>query len=99
MRLGEAINIIWQEINFNKGQFTVSGGEVGTTNHEIRIIPLFPKLKKFLEALKKDQQTQAHEKIIKIKSAKKSLIAACKNQNLPQLYPSLYAPSLCKQCD
>ncbi|PXA04351.1 hypothetical protein DDZ13_07410 [Coraliomargarita sinensis] len=83
MRLGEAINIQWNEVDFKKGRFTVSGGEVGTKNHETRIVPLFPRLKEFLKKLYHQKQPQGGEKIIGIESAKKALIASCKSQNLP----------------
>ncbi|NRB76857.1 MAG: tyrosine-type recombinase/integrase, partial [Verrucomicrobiales bacterium] len=49
MRLGEATRIKWSEVDFERGQFTVSGGEVGTKNNELRIVPLFPSLRVFLE--------------------------------------------------
>lgn len=45
MRLGEATRIVWQEVDSVKGLFTVSGGDVGTKNREVRVVPLFLKLK------------------------------------------------------
>ncbi|WP_269523028.1 tyrosine-type recombinase/integrase [Coraliomargarita parva] len=83
MRLGEAINITWDEVDFDKDRFTVSGGEVGTKNHETRIVPLFPRLKEFLLKLKSANAEEERPRIIGIESAKKALISACKGQNLP----------------
>ena len=83
MRLGEAIHITWQEVDFENGRFVVSGGEVGTKNHDTRVVPLFPKLREFLEALHQEKEPAPSEKIIGIESAKKSLIAACKREKLP----------------
>lgn len=48
MRLGEATRIVWDEIDFERELFTVSGGDVGTKNGEVRMVPLFPSLKEFL---------------------------------------------------
>lgn len=36
MRLHEATELKWSEIYFDRGCFTVTGGEYGTKNHEIR---------------------------------------------------------------
>ena len=49
MRLSEATNIKWGEIDFERDHFVVSGGEVGTKNSQIRTVPLFPAMRKFLE--------------------------------------------------
>lgn len=83
MRLGEAIRITWAEVDFDGGRFTVTGGDVGTKNHEVRVVPLFPKLKEFLEVLHQEKDPEPRAKIISIESAKKSIIASCKAQKLP----------------
>jgi integrase len=83
MRLGEAVNIVWNEVDFAKGCFTVSGGEVGTKNRQIRVVPLFPKLRKFLEILCAEKEARPRSKIIAIQSAKKAIITSCKNGGLP----------------
>ena len=38
MRLNEAINLTWQDTDFDRGCFTVTGGEYGTKNHDIRTV-------------------------------------------------------------
>lgn len=83
MRLGEATNIVWGEVDFENGRFTVSGGEGGTKNHEIRIVPLFPKMTDFLADLKAEREPGKTDRIIRIDSAKKALISACRNEALP----------------
>lgn len=83
MRLGEAINIQWREVDFENDRFTVSGGEIGTKNNEIRVVPLFPKLRECLQALHESKQPDDCEKVIQIESAKKALIASCKRKGLP----------------
>ena len=49
MRLHEATELKWSEIDFDRGCFTVTGGEYGTKNHEIRTVPLFPAMRELLE--------------------------------------------------
>lgn len=84
MRLGEATEIIWREIDFENGQFTVSGGETGTKNRETRIVPLFPTLRRFLETLQENLKPNSTARLIPIDSAKTAMKNAAKNANLPQ---------------
>ncbi|MDA7673473.1 tyrosine-type recombinase/integrase [bacterium] len=83
MRLGEATRIEWREIDFKKEQFTVSGGEIGTKNGETRVVPLFPRLKLFLENLRPVNSTDPRSPIITIESTKSALGSACKTAQLP----------------
>ncbi|MDZ4743990.1 MAG: tyrosine-type recombinase/integrase [Verrucomicrobiota bacterium] len=84
MRLGEAREVLWKDVNFSSKSLVVTGGELGTKNHEARTIPLFPNLSKFLMGLK-ERIPEGTEKmtIIKINSAKKALASACKNLEYP----------------
>lgn len=93
MRLGEATSILWSDVDFEKGLFTVTGGETGTKNHEARTVPLFPAMRGLLERLRKELEAGAVEplkptaetgdRIIPIDTAKKSLATACKRAGLP----------------
>ena len=84
-RLGEGISITWGDINFRKKQFTVTGGETGTKNHEARTVPLFPALEAFLKRLLEEMPAPPNKKatVAKIASAKKAMMHACKNADLP----------------
>lgn len=84
MRLGEATRIVWQEVDFAKGQFTVSGGEVGTKNSETRIVPLFPTLQRFLEEIRPDGADTGQERIVRIDSSKSAIQSACAAGGLPR---------------
>lgn len=85
MRLGEATRIVWREVDFERGQFTVSGGEVGTKNGETRIVPLFPRLRRFLEEIRPEgSEYGGGEQIIEIDSTKSALQSACKTAELPK---------------
>ena len=82
MRLGEAVSLRWEDIDRSRDLFTVTGGETGTKNHEARGVPLFPSLGKLLERI----QSRCNEttgRVIKIESAKKSMITACEKAGLP----------------
>ena len=83
MRLGEATRITWGEVDFGRNQFTVSGGEVGTKNREVRIVPLFPSLLDLLKELSDGQETERDSCIITIRSARKAMETACRIAKLP----------------
>jgi integrase len=84
-RLREATAITWGDINLKKKQFTVTGGERGTKNHESRTIPLFPALEHFLKRLldTMEEPPRKESTVSKIENAKKALKSACKNGDLP----------------
>jgi integrase len=84
MRLGEATRIVWREVDFEKGQFTVSGGEVGTKNGETRIVPLFPRLRRFLEEIRPEGNGFGQQRIVGIDSTKSAIHSACTAGGLPR---------------
>jgi integrase len=83
MRLAEATNLTWGEIDFDRGVFAVTGGEGGTKNHEARTVPLFPAMRQMLEQLRASRNPGESDRIIGIKSAKKALMTACRKAGLP----------------
>lgn len=84
-RLGEATALRWGDVDFTARQFTVTGGEHGTKNHETRTVPLFPALDRFLRQLRDSlpQPPDAGARICPINNAKKALISACRAAGLP----------------
>jgi len=84
-RLGEAVAIEWGDIDFDSKRFVVTGGEIGTKNHEVRTVPLFPAFENLLLRLRDNEPTppDKEETIAKIASAKKAMITACRNAELP----------------
>jgi integrase len=84
LRLGEAREVCWRDINFDLNTLVVTGGEIGTKNHEFRIVPLFAPLLRFLIDLKKEQNAGENSKVLHLASAKKALITACRKSGLPQ---------------
>lgn len=84
MRLAEATSLRWGDIQFEAERFTVTGGELGTKNHEARVVPLFPSLRAFLERLKQQRGTVAeNDLVIGIASAKNAIAHACRAGGLP----------------
>ncbi len=84
MRLGEATSIKWIDVDFEKKLFTVTGGVTGTKNNEARTVPLFPAMESLLNRIIQSYDAiESNSRIIKIDNAKKALITACKNAQLP----------------
>jgi len=83
MRKGEANAFCLADVDFDRGAFTVTGGELGPKNHEARVVPLFPVLRDFLERLQKESPRAANAPLVSIKDAKKALITACKINGFP----------------
>ena len=84
MRLSEATNIKWGEIDFERDHFVVSGGEVGTKNRQIRTVPLFPAMRKFLESTFDLDEVSRDEYLFKFKSARAALETASRIAGLPR---------------
>lgn len=85
MRKAEANGLLWGDVDFKRGSFTVTGGEQGTKNHEARVVPLFPALSDFLKQLQDttEEPPQASDSVVLVKDAKKALMTACKVAELP----------------
>lgn len=84
MRKGEANGFKWRDVDYSRGQFIVTGGNIGTKNHDVRIVPLFPALKRFLKRLEDDRIFDDPEDlVVPILSAKNALMTACKLLEFP----------------
>lgn len=85
MRLQEATSLRWRDVDFVSGTFTVTGGEAGTKNHEVRVVQLFAPLATFLERLSaaRTPRPEPGDFVVKIASAKRSMEYACKRADLP----------------
>jgi len=85
MRKGEANAITWGDIDWGRGSFVVTGGETGTKNHEVRVVPLFPSFKEYLErkAADWDGSPDAKALVVPVKDAKNALISICKRLEFP----------------
>lgn len=83
MRLGEAVNLTWEDIDWDRKSFTITGGEWGTKNHEVRVVPLFPAMIELLERLRADAGPVPTGRVIPIDNAKRAIFTACKKAKLP----------------
>jgi len=84
LRLGEATQVRWNDVNFESDSLLVTGGEQGTKNHEVRTIPLFPPLRRLLERMAEEQRTRDGDRLFPLQSAKKALETACAKSGLPR---------------
>ncbi|HTB85102.1 MAG TPA: site-specific integrase [Candidatus Sulfotelmatobacter sp.] len=82
MRLGEAINLTWGDIEWDRNSFTVTGGKRLTKNHEVRVVPIFPALRELLERLHGDATPAPTERVIPIDNAKRAIITTCQKAKL-----------------
>jgi integrase len=84
MRLAEATSIIWGDVDFEAGRFTVTGGELGTKNHEARVVPLFPVMRAYLERMRSTREVTSDARIVGIGKATRALEHACEVAALPR---------------
>ena len=84
MRLNEAINLTWRDIDSDRGCFTVTGGEYGTKNHEIRTVPLFPAMRELLERIRSGRTEINSDYITPIKGARTLMASAAKKAGIPK---------------
>jgi integrase len=87
MRLGEANEFRWRDIDWKRGLFTVTGGETGTKNHDVRMVPMFPSLKAFLKGLmKREGEIDPDSLVVSIQTARKGIQKACRDLGLPSYH-------------
>jgi len=84
MRLNEAINLMWSEIDLDRDCFTVTGGEYGTKNHDIRTVPLFPAMRELLERIRSAQTETNSDYVTPIKGARTLMANAAKKAGIPK---------------
>jgi integrase len=82
-RLHEATEIRWQDVDFERGCITVSGGERSTKNHEHRSVPMTPALSNLLQGMRRNTDALPTDRVSRIKNAKKCLGTACRKLGLP----------------
>jgi len=81
MRLGEITELRWGDVNFKLHCFTVTGGELGTKNHEARTLPMFPAFEELLTTMKDRlaNQPAPEDKVFAIGNARKAIETACRH--------------------
>ena len=82
-RLHEATTLRWTDVDFDRNALTITGGDVGTKNHEQRTIPMTDALRARLLRFKEERNPQPADFISLIDSAKKCLQTACRRLGYP----------------
>jgi integrase len=84
LRLTEARSVRWRDVNFENDALTVNGGDHGTKNHEFRVIPLFPALKRLLTTRAEAAGVVLPDtKVFALETAKQALGTCCERLGFP----------------
>jgi integrase len=82
-RIQEATSIRWRDVDFERNALVVTGGVIGTKNHEYRTIPMTDALRALLLRLRDEQKPKPEDFIAQVKDAKNSLHGACRRLGYP----------------
>ena len=84
MRVGEAREVRFCDVNFDLGTVLITGGEGGTKNHQQRTLPLFPNLRNVIDRIKTRRQVNDfNARIFDILSPRGAMESACIRGGLP----------------
>ena len=84
MRVGEAREVRFRDVNFELSTVLVTGGEGGTKNHQQRTIPLFPNLRNVIERIKSTRRlNDPNARVFEIISPRGAMESVCKRSGLP----------------
>jgi integrase len=98
-RLGEAIYVTWQDIDFERGILKVTGGKKGTKNSREREIPLFAPLKRLVQRMREDgNHFKPTDRLFPLLSAKKSIGGGCQRSGLPHFTHHDFRHFFCSNC-
>lgn len=82
-RQQEASTVQWCDVNFDLETLLITGGEIGTKNHEARTIPLFQPLARLLAAIR-ERKSPGEGLIFCIRDARLQIQRACERVGLPR---------------
>jgi integrase len=77
-RIQEATSLRWSDVDFDKNALTITGGEIGTKNHENRTIPMPGALQSLLLQHRRQTNPKPSDTIATVRDAKKCLGTACR---------------------
>jgi integrase len=83
-RIAEAGALRWAEVDLQNSALTITGGDLGTKNHERRTIPMTDALKILLMRLCEEKQPKPNDPISTIQKAKTCLSTACRHLGYPR---------------
>lgn len=82
-RKEEAAEVRWNDINLDLETLLVTGGELGTKNHEARTIPLFQPLRRLVESIRA-RKLEGEGRVFEIRAARMQIHRACERLGLPR---------------
>jgi integrase len=83
-RVAEACSVRWRDINERLGTVLITGGQIGTKNHEARTIPLFTPLARLVESMRNRKRASTDARLFEIENARLQIIRACERLGLPR---------------
>lgn len=84
-RVAEARSVRWRDINTALGTVLITGGEIGTKNHEARTIPLFAPLARLVSSMRARKPLDTDDAFIfQIENARLQIMRACERVGLPR---------------
>jgi integrase len=85
MRISEAANVTWQDVDFDREQITVRGDELtGTKNWEIRRAPMIPEMKALLERIRDERpDREPSDAVMSAKEFRGSVKTTCGQLGVP----------------
>ena len=99
MRKTEAACVRWRDVNSAFGFITVTGGETGTKNHQHRVIPLFPPLRRLLEDIRQRKKPKnENEHVFAIADAHLQILRACARLGLSRYGHHSMRHFFCSNC-
>ena len=87
MRKGEAGQVKWRDVDFERGLLTVTGGENRTKNYETRQVPMSAALRELLTRLREARRPSPSDNVALIADPRKCMATACRKLNLPHFSP------------
>jgi integrase len=86
-RIGEAHNVKWQDIQWDKEELVVRGDALtGTKNWEIRHVPMIPELKTLLSAMREERADELNEAfVLRVHECQKSMDRAATLLGIPRI--------------
>jgi integrase len=85
MRRNECANIVWVEVDFDRGRFWVTGGDFGVKGNDELEVPLFPAMRELLLRIRaRVGHVNPTDKIMRIKQCRNAIEGACRDAKLPR---------------
>jgi len=98
MRKGEAGQVKWHHVDFERGLLMVPDGENRTKNYEKRKVPLSAALRELLTRLRDERKPSPSDNVSRIADPKKCLATTCRKMGLPYFTPHRFRDFFATTC-